>query len=133
MGESHPSRRGARAVDSAPQVDVSEMPRVLQRISALALRYPVRLGLAVACSVGAALATLALPRLFGAGVDHAGALLKAGAAQTAEAQSALMGVAMLVIAATVVRISSPRFGGACSADSVASRSALTRIDGPARS
>ena len=38
-----------------------------------------------------------------------------------------------VIAATVVRISSPRFGGACKADSVASRSALTRIDGPARS
>ena len=37
------------------------------------------------------------------------------------------------IAATVVRISSPRLGGACSADSVASRSALTRIDGPARS
>ena len=38
-----------------------------------------------------------------------------------------------VIAATVVRISSPRFAGSCSAESVASRSALTRIDGPARS
>ena len=48
MGESHPSRRGARAADSSPpRVDVSEMPRVLQRISALALRYPGRLALAV--------------------------------------------------------------------------------------
>ena len=38
-----------------------------------------------------------------------------------------------VSAATVVRINSPRFGAACRAESVASRSALTRIDGPARS
>ncbi len=104
MGESHPSRRGARAADSSPpRVDVSEMPRVLQRISALALRYPGRLALAVACSVGAAAASLTLPRLFGAGVDHAGALLKAGGVQAGQAQSALMGVALLVIAATVVR------------------------------
>ena len=49
MGESHPSRRGARVADSSPpRVDVSEMPRVLQRISALALRYPGRLALAIA-------------------------------------------------------------------------------------
>ena len=104
MGESHPSRRGARVADSSPpRVDVSEMPRVLQRISALALRYPGRLALAIACSVGAAAASLTLPRLFGAVVDHAGALLKAGGAQAGQAQSALMGVALLVIAATMVR------------------------------
>ena len=104
MGESHPPSRGARVADSGlPQVDVSKMPRVLQRIAALAFRYPGRIALAIACSVGAAISTLTLPRLFGAGVDHAGALLKAGGAQAAEAQGALVQVALLVIVATVVR------------------------------
>ena len=104
MSESRPSQRGARSFDStAARVDVSKMPRVLQRITARALRYPGRMALAIGCSLGAAAASLTLPRLFGQGVDQAGALLKAGAAHAGEAQGALWGTALLVIAATVIR------------------------------
>jgi ATP-binding cassette subfamily B multidrug efflux pump len=104
MSESHPSQRGARSSDStAARVDVSKMPRVLQRITALSLRYPGRMAIAVACSLGAAVASLTLPKLFGQGVDQAGALLATGAAHAAEAQAALWTTALLVIAATVIR------------------------------
>lgn len=104
MSESHPSQRGARSSDStAARVDVSKMPRVLQRITALSLRYPGRMAIAVACSLGAAVASLTLPKLFGQGVDQAGALLTTGAAHAAEAQAALWTTALLVIAATVIR------------------------------
>lgn len=104
MSESHPSARGARIPDSDPaRVDVSQMPRVLQRITALSLKYPGRMALAVACSLGAAVASLTLPRLLGTAVDHAGALLKAGAASAQEAQGALWVTAGLIIAATVIR------------------------------
>lgn len=104
MSEQHPSQRGARTPDStAPRVDVSEMPRVLQRITALSLRYPGRMALAIACSLGAAVASLTLPRLLGSAVDHAQALLKDGTAHAAEAQAALWTTALLVIAATVIR------------------------------
>ncbi|MCX7586186.1 ABC transporter ATP-binding protein [Phenylobacterium sp. 58.2.17] len=104
MSEPRPSPRGARSFDStAARVDVSKMPRVLQRITARALRYPGRMALAIGCSLGAAVASLTLPRLFGQGVDQAGALLNAGAAHAGEAQGALWGTALLVIAATVIR------------------------------
>ncbi|MBP7701583.1 MAG: ABC transporter ATP-binding protein [Phenylobacterium sp.] len=104
MSESRPSPRGARSSDStAARVDVSKMPRVLQRITARALNYPGRMALAIGCSLGAAAASLTLPRLFGQGVDQAGALLKAGAAHAGEAQGALWTTALLVIAATVIR------------------------------
>ena len=55
------------------------------------------------------------------------------AAALAQCNAKKAGATDCVIAATVVRISSPRCGAICNADSVASRSALTRIDGPARS
>lgn len=104
MSESHPTERGARIPASDPaRVDVSQMPRVLQRITALSLKYPGRMAIAVACSLGAAIASLTLPRLLGSAVDHAGALLRAGAAEAQEAQGALWVTAGLVIAATVIR------------------------------
>ncbi len=104
MSDSHPSRRGAEPSDSEPiKVDVSQMPRVLQRITALALRYRGRMALAVLCSLGSAVASLTLPRLFGNAVDQAQILLREGAAHAAEAQTALWITAGLVIAATVVR------------------------------
>jgi len=104
MSESHPTARGARIPASDPaRVDVSQMPRVLQRITALSLKYPGRMAIAVACSLGAAIASLTLPRLLGSAVDHAGALLRAGAAEAHEAQGALWVTAGLVIAATVIR------------------------------
>jgi ATP-binding cassette subfamily B protein len=79
------------------------MPRVLQRITALSFRYPGRMAIAIGCSLGAAIASLTLPRLFGNAVDQAQVLLQAGAAHAGEAQAALWGTALLVIAATVVR------------------------------
>ena len=104
MSESHPSRRGARGPDSDPtRVDVSQMPRVLQRITALSLKYPGRMAIAVLCSVGAAVASLTLPRLLGSAVDHAQALLKLGPGYGEQAQAALWTTALLVILATVVR------------------------------
>ena len=104
MSESHPSRRGAGPSDSGSiKVDVSEMPRVLQRITALSLRYPGRMAVAIGCSLGAAVASLTLPRVFGGAVDQAQALVEGGAADASEAQAALWGTALLVIAATVIR------------------------------
>jgi ATP-binding cassette subfamily B protein len=84
-------------------VDVSQMPRVLQRITALALRYRGRMAIAMACSLGAAMASLTLPRLFGHAVDQAQALLRLGPAHGAEAQQALWTIAAMVIGATMVR------------------------------
>ncbi|MDR3513578.1 MAG: ABC transporter ATP-binding protein [Caulobacteraceae bacterium] len=112
MNDPRPFRRGPDAVVSGPaKVDVRRMPQVLQRITALALRYPARLVLAITCSLGSAVASLALPRLFGAAVDQAQALLSAGAAHAAEARAALWSTAILVIAASVVRGALTMFSG----------------------
>jgi ATP-binding cassette, subfamily B, multidrug efflux pump len=73
MSDSRPSPRDA-AADSV-SIDVSAMPRVLRRIMGLALRYPGLVALAVGCSIGAALFSLTLPRLFGQAVDQAHLLL----------------------------------------------------------
>lgn len=103
MSESHPQRGAASPDSDQPVVDVSQMPRVLQRITALSLRYPGRMALAIACSVGAAVASLTLPRLFGHAVDQAQILLKDGAAHAGAAQAALWTTALLVIASTIIR------------------------------
>jgi ATP-binding cassette subfamily B protein len=79
------------------------MPKVLERITRLGLRYPGRVAIAMLCSAGAALASLTLPRLFGGAVDQAHELLKQGAAHAAEAQAALWQTAFLVIAAASIR------------------------------
>lgn len=102
MSDSRPIRRGEGTGDFG-SVDVSEMPRILRRITALAMHYPGRLGLAVACSLGAAVAGLTLPKLFGHAVDQAQRLLEGGAAQADAARGALWTTAGLVIAATVIR------------------------------
>src|SRR3990167_10902629 len=94
MSDSPPSQRRAGPSDSAPRLDVSQMPRVLQRITALALKYPGRVSLAIACSLGSAVASLTLPRLFGNAVDQAKVLLSAGAAHGDEARAALWGTAL---------------------------------------
>jgi ATP-binding cassette subfamily B protein len=104
MNHTRASRRGPQTIVSGPAtVDVSQMPRVLQRISVLALRHRGRMALAIGCSLGAAVASLTLPRLFGAAVDQAQALLSAGADRASEAQAALWTTAILVIAATTLR------------------------------
>jgi ATP-binding cassette subfamily B protein len=60
----------------------------------------VRVGLAVAASLGAALASLALPRLLGGAVDLARGL---GQGPAADARHDLLIVALLVVAATAAR------------------------------
>ncbi|WP_374574266.1 ABC transporter ATP-binding protein [Phenylobacterium sp.] len=102
MSDSRPIRRGEGTGDFG-SVDVSQMPRVLRRITELALHYPGRLALAVACALGAAVASLTLPRLFGHAVDQAQHLLQAGPAEAGAARGALWVTAGLVICATLTR------------------------------
>lgn len=101
MSVSRPSPGGA-AEDSA-SIDVSAMPQVLPRIVRLALRYRGLVALAIACSVGAAVFSLTLPRLFGHAVDQAHLLLSDGAASPQAVQSALLTTAFLVIGAASLR------------------------------
>ena len=106
MSDSHPSGRGAASsepptISLEARVDAKAMPRVLRRIVLLALRYPGLVGLASACALGSALASLALPRLLGRAVDQAHHLLTQ--ADNDAARQALWLTAGLVIAATIVR------------------------------
>src|SRR5580693_6370768 len=86
----------APADPEKPEIDVSAMPRVLRRIGATAARQePWRVVLAMAASLGAAMASLSLPRLFGGAVNQAQKLLRiAGgghvAAQAHQAREALL-------------------------------------------
>jgi ATP-binding cassette subfamily B multidrug efflux pump len=126
---SSPSGDGAPASAEPEQtVDVKAMPRVLRRIAVEAVRQaPPRVALAMAASLGAAVASLSLPRLFGRAVNEAHRLLgiasrtRAAAHATAihatgasadtlraaalahEARHALLATAGLVILATLVR------------------------------
>ena len=68
----------APSVDARPQIDVRAMPHILRRIVMIALRTdPWQVILAIFCSLGAAVASLAQPRLFAQAVDQVVALLKA--------------------------------------------------------
>jgi len=79
--------------DARP-IDVKAMPRVLRRIVAAALRLaPRRVALAMTCSLGAAVASLSLPRLFGAAVNQAQRLLTIAARTSAAAQATALHVA----------------------------------------
>src|SRR5579872_2074689 len=68
----------APSLDARPTIDVKAMPHILRRIVSLALKTdPVQVVLAIAGSLGSAVASLAVPRLFGHAVDQIAALLKA--------------------------------------------------------
>jgi ATP-binding cassette subfamily B protein len=69
----------------------------------LAFRYPGLVILAMGCALGAALASLALPRLFGRSVDQAHHLLMGATIDGDAARRALYVSAGLIIVATVVR------------------------------
>src|SRR5580704_11176781 len=63
--------------DARPTIDVKAMPHILRRIVTLALKTdPLQVVLAIACSLGSAVASLAVPRVFGHAVDQIAALLK---------------------------------------------------------
>jgi ATP-binding cassette subfamily B protein len=89
----------------APGIDVAAMPRVLRRIAGAAVRRePWRVALAVAASLGAAVAGLALPRLLGRAVNEARGLISVTEpVQAHDVRSALLVTALLVILATAVR------------------------------
>lgn len=109
MSDSRPSLRDA-AADSV-SIDVSAMPRVLRRIMGLALRYPGLVALAVGCSIGAALFSLTLPRLFGQAVDQAHLLLASENASVDDVQRALVTTALLVLGAASLRGLLTGYGG----------------------
>jgi ATP-binding cassette subfamily B protein len=115
----------APARPQSPSINVRAMPRVLRRIVVLALgASPWRVALAVAASLGSALAALTLPKLFGHAVDQVQGLLlsveRARAAhapaavigaQTDRAEQALLISAVLIVAASAVRGVLTGFGG----------------------
>ncbi len=93
-------------------IDVTAMPRVLRRIAGEAVKLePARVAVAVGASLGAAVASLSLPRLFGGAVNEAQKLLgiasqvhgSARMLAAHEARHALMITATLVIVATATR------------------------------
>lgn len=83
-------------------IDVKAMPRVLGRLTKLALRYPWHCFLAVASALGAAVFNLVTPRLLGQAVDQAYHVLdtvqvSGGASHT------LLITALLIVASCAVR------------------------------
>jgi len=99
----------AKSVDEdTPTVDVSAMPRVLQRIVLMAVKAdPLQVSFAILCSLGAAAAGLAMPKLFGHAFDQVAmaAHVKAGqqAVLDAASERALLITASLVIAVSAAR------------------------------
>jgi ATP-binding cassette subfamily B multidrug efflux pump len=100
------------AKSDTPTVDVSAMPRVLQRIMIMAVKAdPWQVALAIACSLGAAAAGLTTPKLFGHAFDQVAKLLVVArhaapgqqAALDASSERALIFTAALVIAVSAAR------------------------------
>jgi ATP-binding cassette subfamily B protein len=79
MSDSQGAPLGDSPIDTVrPTIDVKAMPHILRRIVVTALKVdPVQVILAVLGSLGAAVATLAVPRLFGLAINQITGLLKA--------------------------------------------------------
>ncbi|HEX8603462.1 MAG TPA: ABC transporter ATP-binding protein [Pseudoduganella sp.] len=84
-------------------VDLHAMPRILGRLTRLALRHPWRCAAAVGCALGAAVFNLVMPRLLGRAVDQAGHLVDASGVALAGADHALAVTALLIVAACAIR------------------------------
>src|ERR1700694_4318245 len=96
MADSHGAPSGA-SLDEAfrPEIDVKAMPNIIRRIVVMAFKVdPVQVALAMGCSLGAAVAGLTVPRLFGAAINQIQALLNvvlhARLAHEAAAQQVLL-------------------------------------------
>ena len=109
---------GPAGVQVRPQIDLGAMPHILRRIVAMAFRMePLQVVLAIGCALGAAVANLMVPRLFGGAVDQVnhllGAFSKTGAAGrlaaahqqllTQQAEQALWVSGAIVVAVTLVQ------------------------------
>lgn len=90
------------AGESDPSIDFAAMPRVLRRLSAIALDYPWRIVAALAATLASTAAALTIPKLLGSAVDNAHTLLAAGGDSEA-AKQALWTAALLIIAASTAR------------------------------
>lgn len=77
--------------------------KILLRIVGLAMRYKVRVGVAVAATIVAAVFQLAIPPLLGNAVDSALVLLRDGAVDADAARAALTQAALLLLGASVLR------------------------------
>jgi ATP-binding cassette, subfamily B, multidrug efflux pump len=95
-----PTSASAAAV---ARIDVKAMPRVLTRLTKLALRYPARVCCAVAAAFGAAFLNLVTPRLLGSAVDDAHRLLVNGEAHALATRHALLVTALLIVGACAIR------------------------------
>lgn len=73
-----PERLSFAALRPQEIVNLAAMPRVLGRVLGLASRYRPRLALATAATLGAAIASLALPHMLGRAVDQAHEIARAG-------------------------------------------------------
>lgn len=91
---------GANAI---PDIDFAAMPHVLGRLNRLALRYPWRFALAVACALGAAVFNLVTPRLLGDAVNHAHRLLAGAESSKDAARAALYSVSALIVCSCALR------------------------------
>src|ERR1700685_407900 len=104
----------APSVEARPTIDVKAMPHILRRIVVIALQTdPLQVALAIGCSLGSVVASLAVPRLFGNAVDQIAGLLKAlghaRAIHLSAAQQHLLAVqsanALWISAALVIGVS----------------------------
>jgi len=101
ISEAVPTKPGKKP--TASEIDFTAMPRVLGRLNRLALRYPWRFALAIACALGAAVFNLVTPRLLGEAVDHAYHLLEGGAIAQHDTQLALYRVSALLVLSCALR------------------------------
>ncbi len=89
--------------DPETEIDLSAMPRVLQRIAAMAFEHKALIALAVASALGSVVAGLAIPRLLGAAVDNAHTYLTSGAAAADQARAALLTAGAIIVGLSIVR------------------------------
>jgi ATP-binding cassette subfamily B protein len=94
-----PERLTLAALNPREVVDVAGMPRMFARILGLMQPYRSTLGVATAATLGAAVASLALPRMLGLAVDQAKALAEVGAVGSHWPSLASTAAAVLVLAA----------------------------------
>jgi ATP-binding cassette subfamily B protein len=118
MSDSHSAPPGeAAGAEARPPIDVKAMPHILRRIVLMAFRIdPVQVALAMLCSLGAAVAGLTVPHLFGSAINQIQSLLTAvvqakanhlPAAQQVllkhQSEQALWIAAALMVAATTIQ------------------------------
>jgi ATP-binding cassette subfamily B multidrug efflux pump len=85
------------------RIDVRAIPRVLSRLTRLALRYPALCALAMACALGAAAFNLLTPMLLGRAVDSAHGLRVVAGSANGAALDALWWTGLSLIGACAAR------------------------------